>query len=139
MAQKAIVTAIQKNTVQVLPLVKEACSACTAGCAKRGVAFVVENPHQYPVNVGNVVILESSKAAQAVQGLIALFVPFLCAIGGYFLAPCVARLMHRAVVTEALRALCVLIFLFLSCAAIFVFTRKVPLKGRPHIVEVHEA
>ena len=134
MYEKGIVTAIRGSDVQVLPLPKDACATCTASCAKRGKAITAANPRGLPLAVGSVVTVTAKKSMQYLQGAVALLVPTLCAVAGYLLAPLLWALAGRTA-GDGARALCVLLFLFLSGAAVFAVTRFSPIPGKPEIAE----
>jgi len=84
---------------------------------------------------GSVVMVGSSRKIQVIQGLLSLFIPFLCAIAGYFLGPSICGIFGKTISNDA-RAIFVLLFLILASAAVFVITRKHPMPGKPEILEI---
>ena len=136
MYKKGFVVDVRDNDISVLPLLNDACSSCTQACNKRGEAYSVNNPRHLDVKKGSIVGITAQASVQAVQGIFSLLFPFLCAIAGYFCASPIASLLSLKV-TEAFKAVCVLIFLFLSSAIVFVCARLIPLPGKPEIVEVY--
>ncbi|MGN0729325.1 SoxR reducing system RseC family protein [Treponema sp.] len=135
MTEKALVVSVENEKILVSRLEKDKCSTCSAGCAKNGRAFEVLNPNGIKVEAGSIVIIGANKKIMALQGIVSLLIPFLCAFLGYFLASPIAEAFNRTV-SEDGRAVFVLLFLFLSSAAVFIFTRKIPIPGKPEIVEV---
>ncbi|MDO4506695.1 MAG: SoxR reducing system RseC family protein [Spirochaetales bacterium] len=134
MDEKALVVSIE-NGIEAVHFEKEECKSCTTGCAKIKNSFDISNPQNLDVKKGSVVVIRASKKAQAIQGLLALFIPFLCSIAGYLLGPSIAGLFRKTISNDA-RAIFVLLFLVLSSAIVFVITRRKPMPGKPEIVEV---
>lgn len=136
MKSKALVISTDNDIITVLPVLKEACTACKSGCAKQGESFTVSNPLKLPVKKGSIVFLELSKKTLALQGIISLLVPFLCAIGGYFFGSFLSSKLsiNNA---EAVKALSVLVFLIISSLGVFLVTRKFPIKGQSEIIEIY--
>ena len=123
MTNRAIVISADENSAQVMALPKGSCSTAEhTGCADCG---------------GTIVKIESSKKAQAVQGLLSLLIPFACAVTGYFLAPKLMSLLGKPASDDS-RAFFVLLFLFLSAAIIFTVSRKIPLPGQPQITDIED-
>ena len=135
MLEKGMITSIEKNTITVIPLITDACLSCTAGCAKRGKPFTVTNPRQLPVTTGTIVRVESSRSAQALQGVISLLFPFASAVGGYFCASPIASLFGKTA-GDGMHAIGVLSFLFIAAAIVFFISRKIPFSGKPEITEI---
>lgn len=139
MIEKGIITSIEGKKITVLPILKDACATCTASCSKQGPDITVCNPKNLQIKKGSLVTLSASKKMQALQGIISLLFPFMCAVAGYFVAAPVMKLFGielTATRGDGFRALFVLIFLALSSAIIFIVTRKKPLPGTPEIMEV---
>ena len=135
MTQKALVTAINDGRTTVIPMLKDACSTCTSGCAKQGIAFEAKNPRNLPVKEGSVVVLAASRKMQVVQGLFALLVPFLSAVAGFFAAGPILK-PFGITAGDGFKSLFVLSFLIISSALVFFITRKNPLPGTPEILEI---
>ncbi len=114
---------------------KEECASCSAGCAKRNHAFEVANPHNMEISSGSIVIIGANKKVQAAQGIVSLFIPFLCAIAGYFAASPIMNFFGKSISSDG-KAVFVLLFLLLSSALVFAVTRKIPIPGKPEIIEV---
>lgn len=139
MIEKGIITSIEDKKITVLPILKDACASCTSSCSKQRPEITVCNPKNLQVKKGSLVTLSTSKKMQALQGIISLLIPFMCAVAGYFVAAPVMKLFDAKFTDtrdDCFRALFVLIFLALSSAAIFIVTRKKPLPGTPEITEV---
>lgn len=135
MTEKALIMSADEGKILAARFEKEECASCSAGCAKKKHAFEVMNPRNMKISSGSIVIIGAGKKAQAAQGIISLLIPFLCAIAGYFLASPIMEAMGKSVSSDG-KAVFVLLFLFLSSAAVFAFTRKFPLPGKPEIIEV---
>ena len=80
------------------------------------------------------VLVAASRKSQAVQGILSLFVPFLCAVAGYVFSPAIMKIFGAEIQNDA-KAVFVLLFLILSSAAVFAITRKHPMPGKPEVVE----
>lgn len=134
MEEKALIVSVE-NKIEAVHFEKEECKSCTTGCAKIKNSFELSNPNNFDIKKGSVVKVMASKKAQAIQGLLSLFIPFLCSIAGYVFGPSIAGLFGKTISNDA-RAVFVLLFLTLSSAAVFIITRKFPMPGKPEIVEV---
>jgi len=136
MNKKALVVSTE-DKITVQPLLKDSCAGCTSTCEKTGIQFTVSNPMELSVKPGSVVTLAASSISQAVQGILSLIFPVLCAVAGYFLSdPIASRLnLTRG---DGTRSLFVLVFLFASSLAVFLITRLIPLPGTPQIINVDE-
>lgn len=134
MDEKALVISIG-DKIEAVHFEKEECKSCTTGCAKIKNSFEISNPMNFEIKKGSVVLVRTSKKAQAIQGILSLFIPFLCSIVGYLLGPSIAGLFKKTISNDA-RAIFVLLFLVLSSAVVFVITRKKTMPGKPEIVEV---
>lgn len=135
MYTKVMIVSINGTQIKAMQCSGEACSACSAGCDKKNKAFTVVNPQNLPIQTGSIVRIEISKARQVFEGLCTLFVPFLCAVCGYFLAGTVAKDMGSDA-RDGLQAIAVLVFLMLSAAAVFFLTRTFKLSGKLEIKEI---
>ena len=136
MYKKGIVVKVEGNQVTVLPFVKDACASCSQNCKERGESYTVANPQNLKVEKGTVVGITAEKKMEALQGLISLLLPFLCAVLGFMLSPAVAKVFSLPL-SEGTKALCTLSFLLISSALVLLITRKVPLPGQNQIVEVY--
>ena len=135
--ERVFVVEIKEEDVIVSPMVKGECASCESGCAKRGAAYPVLNPRKLPVKPGQTVIVGASARAQAVQGVISLLIPFLCALLAFMLAPVFANLFGMNA-SEGFKAVSVLAGLFISSLAVLLITRKVPLPGKSEILSLAE-
>lgn len=133
MTEKVLVVSTGK-ALEAVHFEKDECAACTSGCAKLKNSFEISNPRGIEVKKGNVVLVAASRKSQAIQGILSLFVPFLCAVAGYLFSPAMMKIFRIELKNDA-RAVFVLLFLILSSAAVFIITRKHPLPGKPEIVE----
>lgn len=134
MEKKAVILSLDKK-ILVSSLAKDECASCTSACNKKINTIEVLNPKKFNLKIGDAVILTNNKKTQALQGLFSLFIPFLSAFIGYFLSDSIFSLF-KIQGTEALKALIVLIFLFITSSIIFIITRKFPLPGKPEIKEL---
>ena len=134
MTEKAIIISCKEKII-ACRLAKSECISCTAGCARKKDMFEVDNPLNLSIKDGNIISIAASKKNQAIQGIFSLLIPFACAVSGYFLAPFIAGLFGKTISSDG-KAGFVLLFLFLSSAAVFAITRKFPLPGKPEILEV---
>lgn len=135
MTQKALVMSVEGGIIKAMNFEKKECASCTGGCAKSKNIFEVSNPRNHAVKVGDQILIGATKKAQALQGLISLFFPFISSIMGYILAPSIMSVFGKTISSDG-RAVFVLLFLFLSTAIVFVVTRKFPLPGKCEILEV---
>lgn len=135
MTEKALIMSINENKILAARFEKEECASCSAGCTKRNHAFEVVNPQNMEISSGSIVIIGANKKVQAVQGIVSLFIPFLCAIAGYFSASPIMSFFGKSISSDG-KAVFVLLFLLLSSTLVFAVTRKVPIPGKPEIIEV---
>ena len=135
MKENCIVTSIQNSQITVSPLSLEACASCTADCSHKGTEFTVINPHRLEVKVGSVVKIDTSRKAQALQGIVSLLIPFVAAVTLWFCAPFIAGIFGISA-SEGWKAACTLTGLFVSAALVLLVTRTHPLPGIPQIVEL---
>ena len=130
-----MVVSVKGRDIRVLPLFNDECAHCASGCSKRGKPFPVTNPGKLPLRTGSIVSISSPKRIQAIEGLLSLLVPFICAITAYFAAVPLAAHFGLAA-GDGLRAVSVLAGLLLSAAAVLFITRKIPHKRKPEIREI---
>lgn len=137
MRRQAVVTAIHADVVEVIALLSDVCILCNSAdeCGKRGKPFFVVNKHSLPLEVGSVVKVYHSPFVRGVSGLVALFIPLICAFAAYLCAPALA-LKTGIALTEAFKACCVLIGFFVPCIAIFVINRSNLHLFKPIITQV---
>ncbi len=135
MHDTAVVTAISKDGVTVIPLITNACLSCKEGCAKRGHPFSALNSKNLPVKIGSIVKIGTFKKNEVLQGLFSLVFPILCAAAGYFAATPAAGAFGIQV-SEGLQALFVLLGLALSTMLVFLLSRNMIHLIRPEIIEL---
>lgn len=123
MRRQAVVTAVHGEFAEVVALFSSECIDCDADCGRRGKPFLVTNRHRLPLAVGDVVKVHHSQLVRGISGIIALFVPIMCAFALYFASPVIMRRLHLPL-TEMSRALCVLTGFLLPSAAIFIVNRS---------------
>lgn len=134
-AKQVLVVSVNEKDVSVVPMIKGDCASCESGCEKRGSPYSVDNPRKLPVSAGSVVLIGAGRNAQAVQGIVALLIPFLCSVLAFVFSTPLAGLFGMKA-TEGFKAVSVLIALFLSTLAVYLITRKVPLPGKSEILEI---
>ena len=117
------VSRVNAENVDIIPFDESACSTCQGSCSGCRVVIQAKNPKGFDLKPGMTVKANVSTAFQAFCNLIALIIPILCAVAGFFLSPYVAGLFHLEA-TESFKAFCVLLFLFVPAAVIFILTRK---------------
>lgn len=133
MTEKVLVVSTESK-LEAVHFEKDECATCTSGCAKLKNSFEISNPCKFEIKKGDVVLVTASRKSQAVQGILSLFVPFLCAVAGYVFSPAIMKIFGAEIQNDA-KAVFVLLFLILSSAAVFAITRKHPMPGKPEIVE----
>ncbi|MBO5235802.1 MAG: SoxR reducing system RseC family protein [Spirochaetaceae bacterium] len=136
MRNKACVLNFEKDSVWVTPILSDTCINCNQpACEKRGKPFPAINPKAFELKCGDVVQLGVSAKAQFAQVFLALIIPILAAIGGYFLAEPVAQLFGK-MVTEGMRAVGVLLCLGITTTIITIITRSKLILSKPVIINV---
>ena len=134
MRDMAKVIAIDGSTVQVVPLITDACIGCkNSTCTKQGHPFVVRNTQKLPVYPGAIVKISASAVKQGIQAFFSLCLPLAAAIAGYILTPKVCALAGRVKpVTEA--TLIGGVFICFCAAAAFVLAFNRFIKTERHAV-----
>ena len=133
MSRTAIVISVEASNLSVLPVSKLECASCSAPCIKKQEAVPASNPKGLSLKAGELVYIEANSRRQRAEALFSLLFPFLSALAGYFAAaPLAASFSGRA--ADGVRALAVLVFLFISSALVLLLTRFFPSKGRIEIV-----
>lgn len=125
MKETCTIVAVEEEHITVAPGSLEACMSCTSDCGHKGTSFEVTNPHHFQIKPGMSVTVETKPKTQALQGILALFVPFACAVILWFCAPFLAGLLGMPV-SEGFRAGCVLVGLFVPALIVFLVTRFSP-------------
>ncbi len=114
MRDKARVISVEEKTVQIIPVISDACINCNkSSCSQHTTPFTVTNPKNLEVKPGMMVRIGANKTSQAIQGIVSLFVPIGCAILGFI---AMDRLFENP--SEGLKTLGVLIGLFGSSGII---------------------
>ncbi|WP_428770968.1 SoxR reducing system RseC family protein [Treponema sp. HNW] len=120
-----VLSVYKDGSVLVLPLIKNACINCTEGsCAKRGSPFTVINPAAFALEPGMKVYIRAHKGKQALQALVALCIPIICAVIGWFSANKYAALHMKDVPHEWVQAAGVLAGIFIPAAVIGLISKK---------------
>ncbi len=133
MSRTAVVLSAEAGSVSVLPVSKLECASCSASCGNRQESVSVSNPKGFPLKAGDVVFIEPKRRRQALEALFSLLFPFISAIAGYFVAgPFASHFDGRS--ADGIRALFVLLFLFVSSGLVLIVTRFLPHAGRIEIV-----
>ncbi len=125
MRRQAIVTAVDASgkRIEAVALLSDVCVSCTQDCGRVGKPFLIENPAKLPVTVGSVVRVYHSRLVRGISGVIALFLPILCALVCYRYAPFFAKKLELEL-TELVKALCVLAGVLVPGGAIFIVNRS---------------
>ena len=101
MTEKAIIVKIDDEKIYASYCSSEKCSACSSECEKKKTIFEVENPNHKLLKAGMSVLISASKRNQVIQGLLALFVPFLCSIIGYVSSPYIMTFFGKRISSAA--------------------------------------
>jgi len=131
-----IVTAVNTDSVTLTPENDaSACAGCGGNCTACKVRFSVANSRHLDVKPGQKVKIGMSAKHEALQGILSLVFPVLCAVGGFFAASPLAILFGKTA-TEGARAFCVLLFLAAACVVVLYITRKKPNPEKLEITEI---
>ncbi|MCQ2597707.1 MAG: SoxR reducing system RseC family protein [Treponema sp.] len=117
------VSKVTENNVDIIPYDENACSTCSGSCSSCRVVLQAKNPKGFELKPGMTVKANVSTAFQSFCNVLALVVPILCAVAGFFAASPLAALFNVEK-TEAFTAGIVLAFLFVPALVIFIITRK---------------
>jgi len=125
MRDNAQVIAITKTgMIEVIPFIQDACLSCAVtGCAKRGTIFTVANPHNLVLESGMMVRVSASKRHQAIQALVSILIPIICALASQFAINYYAH-STQTTVSEGIKAAILLLSLFISATLIFIINSK---------------
>jgi len=119
-----IVTAADSDAVTVIPAENgSACATCHANCKACALHITVANTKRFDVKPGQKVRIGLSAKDEARQSFVSLAVPVLAAVLGFFAAAPIAAVFNVPV-TEQLRALCVLVFLFAAGLSVILAAKK---------------
>ena len=135
MNKKAVVVSAEAGKLSVLPVAKLECASCSSVCGRKQEPLIVVNPRSFSLHAGDVVIIEQGGRSQAFEGLFSLLFPLCSAVAGYFAAgPFAAGL--GGMPADGVRALFVLLFLFVSASLVVLVTRHFLPQGRAEVVSV---
>lgn len=124
------------SQAQVLPMITGACLSCKERCAQRGMPFSVSNEKKFEIKKGSVVSIANSQKAEAVQSIISLFAPVLCAIAAFFFSPAISQTFFHRPATEGFKAACSLAGIIIPAAIVFAVSRFKIRPARPYIEKV---
>ena len=113
----------------------KACAGCSGNCTACSVRFSVANSRHMDVKPGQKVKIGMSARHEALQGILSLVFPILCAAGGFFAAQPLALLFGKTA-SEEMHAFCVLIFLAAACIVVLLVTRQRPNPEKLEITEI---
>jgi hypothetical protein len=131
-----IVISTDKASVTLTPVNDaNACTGCGGNCSACRVRFSVANSRHLDVKPGQKVKIGMSAGDEALQGVISLVFPLLCAFGGFFAAQPLASLFGKTA-SEGMRAFCVLLFLAAACTVVLFVTRRRPNPEKLEITEI---
>ncbi|MBQ9238947.1 MAG: SoxR reducing system RseC family protein [Treponema sp.] len=105
---------VRDETVRVIPDIEGACLTCQGHCTERTTGIVVENTRHIPVQPGDKVKIGSRSPWDVAKNILALAVPFVCAVLGY-------RLAHRMLRTPQDSILAASAFICLAVGALIVY------------------
>lgn len=117
------VSRVNGNKVDIIPYDESSCSTCSGSCSGCRVVIQAGNPKGFDLQPGMTVQANVYTSFQAFCNVIALLIPLVCAIAGFFLSPVLASILSLEA-TESFKAFCVLFFLFIPSLVIFLLTRK---------------
>jgi hypothetical protein len=131
-----IVVSTENDSVILTPISDaSACASCGGNCAACGVRFSAANSRHLNVKPGQKVKIGMSAGHEALQGIISLVFPVLCAAGGFFAARPIASLFNKTD-SEGMRAFCVIFFLAVACTVVLLVTRRRPNPEKLEITEI---
>ena len=136
MYRRVMIVSVQDgDSASVLPVINDECAKCAGGCSKQGSPFSVKNPQHFSLRTGTIAAISTPKSKQAIEGILSLVIPFLCAVAGYFAAVPLATKMGLPSGDEA-RAAGVLLFLATASGIVMFINRGIPEFSKPEIIEV---
>jgi hypothetical protein len=131
-----IVISADNNSATLTPINDaKACEDCSGTCTACSVQFSVANSRRLDVKPGQKVKIGMSAGYEALQGILSLVFPILCAVGGFFAAQPLASLFGKTA-SEGIHAFCVLIFLAAACIIVLLVTRHRPNPEKLEITEI---
>lgn len=136
MTAQYIVVSAETDSVTLTPVSDtSACACCGGSCTACNVRFSVANSRHLDVKPGQKVKIGMSAKHEALQGILSLAFPVLCAAGGFFAAQPLASLFGKTA-SEGMRASFVLLFLAAACAVVLLVTRRQPNPEKLEITEI---
>jgi hypothetical protein len=136
MTAQYIVVSADTDSVVLTPVNDaDSCAGCGGNCAACSVRFSVSNGRHLTVKPGQKVKIGMSARHEALQGILSLAFPVVCAAGGFFAAQPLASLFGKKA-SEGMHAFCVLFFLAAACTVVLLVTRKRPNPEKLEITEI---
>ena len=138
MMQSAFVVSVSDDNsqAQVLPMITGACLSCKEQCAQRGTPFTVSNEKKFEIKEGSIVSITTSPKAEAVQSILSLCAPVLCAIAAFFFAPPISMAIFHQTATEGFKAACALAGIIIPATIVFAVSRFKIRPSQPYIEKV---
>ncbi len=138
MIRSAFVVSVNDDNsqAQVLPMITGACLSCKEQCAQRGTPFTVSNDKNFEIKEGSIVTIATSPKAEAVQSIISLCTPILCAITAFFISPSISMAVFHQAATEGFKAACALAGIIIPATIVFAVSRFKIRPSRPYIEKV---
>lgn len=138
MIRSAFVVSVNDDNsqAQVLPMITGACLSCKEQCAQRGTPFTVSNDKNFEIKEGSIVTIATSPKAEAVQSIISLCTPILCAIAAFFISPSISMAVFHQAATEGFKAACALAGIIIPATIVFAVSRFKIRPSRPYIEKV---
>ena len=134
MFKTAIVNQVTPEII-VTPLEKSECTTCSQGCSKNSTQLQVLNPDNLEIKPGIFVKIFTSRKNQIIQGNVAILVPIIFAVCGYFLSTPIISLFNKTP-GDGIKALFVLIFLIVPSFIILILSKKFGKYSMPKITEI---
>lgn len=130
------VVAVENDSVTITPVAAaSSCTGCSGSCSSCSIRFSVANGRHLDVKPGQKVKIGMSARHEAVQGILSLFFPVACAVGGFFASGALASFI-RIAAKESFKAACVIAFLAAGCCIVLLITRKRPNPEKLEIIEI---
>lgn len=138
MIQTAFVVSVSDDNsqAQVLPMITGPCLSCKERCAQRGAPFSVSNEKKFEIKEGSIVSIATSKKAEAVQSIISLCAPIMCASLAFIFSPNISQIFFHRPATEGFKAACSLAGIIIPAVIVFAVSRFKIRPARPHIEKV---
>lgn len=132
----AIVTHIDGKNIHVVPLISDACIACTmTHCARHGKSITVCNKNNLTIEENAIVKIGYPRIRNALYGILALLVPIACAVIAYFFSPHISAKLGLQP-TQETKACIVVLSTLTSSGIIFLLSRTSLHFSTPEITHV---